>query len=103
MFLTMLATSNRTCSGVALAIVPHALVAIDRQITDFELLAAGVIPGTEVVLLDRDGDGIEQITAALKGRKLTSLHLVSHGAPGQVWLGNAILSVETLDRDAERL
>jgi Domain of unknown function (DUF4347) len=99
----MPATLNPALSAVALPIVCGTLVAIDRQITDSELLAAGVISGMEVVLIERDRDGIEQITAALAGRKLKSLHVVSHGTPGQVFLGNAVLSTDTLDRYVSQL
>ena len=99
----MSATLTPAVSAITLPTGADILVAIDRQVADSELLAAGVMPGVEVVLIDRDRDGIEQITAALAGRKLTSLHLVSHGAPGQVFLGNSTLSGDTLDRYASQL
>jgi hypothetical protein len=34
----------------------------------------------------------------LAGRKFKSVHLVSHGSPGMVFLGNAVLSLDNLDQ-----
>jgi hypothetical protein len=74
------------------------LVAIDRRVTDHEFLAAGMYPNTRVVFLDAERDGVEQITEALQGQKFKSLHLVSHGSPGQIFLGNGFLSLDRLER-----
>jgi Ca2+-binding RTX toxin-like protein len=74
------------------------LVAIDRRVTDHEFLAAGIYPDTRIVFLDAERDGVEQVTEALKGQKFKSLHLVSHGSPGQIFLGNGFLSLDRLER-----
>lgn len=74
------------------------VVFIDRQLTDYEILAAGVLPDFEVYLLDPDLDGIRQITQVLATRRLIdTIHLVSHGSAGRIQLGSADLSVESID------
>ena len=74
------------------------IVFID-QVEDYQLLAAGVIPGIEVVVLESDRNGIEQITEVLSQRTdISTIHLVSHGSPGCLYLGNSNLSLDTLNR-----
>ncbi|MGL5063731.1 MAG: DUF4347 domain-containing protein [Microcoleus sp.] len=66
-----------------------AIAFIDPQVTDYQSLIAGVKPGTEVVVLDGDKDAIEQITEILGDRKnIDSIHIISHGAPGSLQIGN---------------
>ena len=88
------------------------LVFIDSQVADYQSLAAGVVPGTEVVILDRNGDGIEQITQALQAYQGTlgdraseapTVHIVSHGSPGCLYLGNSQLSLDTINTYASEL
>ncbi|MBD2022847.1 DUF4347 domain-containing protein, partial [Leptolyngbya sp. FACHB-711] len=75
------------------------LVAIDSAVEDYELLVNGVLDGAKVIILQPEQDGIEQITLALKQHpNTTSLHIVSHGTPGSVQLGNTYLSLDTLER-----
>ena len=74
------------------------IVFIDSQVKDYQALATGVVPGTKVVILKSDRDGISQITKALSQKNnYTSIHIVSHGSPGCIYLGNTQLSLDTLD------
>lgn len=74
------------------------LVVIDPKVEDAQMLAAGVYKGAEVLLLDPNRDGVEQITQVLRGRTdISSVHLVSHGSPGCLELGSTQLSLDTLD------
>jgi hypothetical protein len=51
----------------------------------------------EVLVLDADTDGIAQISAALAGRdNLATLHILSHGANGELRLGSTTLNASTL-------
>ncbi|WP_199245377.1 DUF4347 domain-containing protein [[Phormidium] sp. ETS-05] len=126
---------------------PRQIVVIDPHIDDYQILAAGVIPGVELLILNPDRDGIEQITAYLTslpageqgsrgsvgsvgsvGRKIAypsspsspsshpspsprppvqksprpplppSLHLISHGSPGRIHLGNTTLELNNLEK-----
>ena len=73
------------------------LMVVDPTVANWQELTANLDPGFEVVILDADQDGIEQITALLNSRQhLSSLHIVSHGSPGEINLGRAILSQSTL-------
>jgi Ca2+-binding RTX toxin-like protein len=77
------------------------LVAIDANVEDLEILAAGVLESAQVVILHSNQDGIEQITEALRFYPgITSLHIVSHGSPGCLYLGNTQLNLATLERYA---
>ena len=55
----------------------------------------GVRPGLEVHLLN--GDAVAQMTAVLAERSnLKAVHVLSHGAPGCLYLGEGELSLDTL-------
>ena len=84
---------NTQVSGSAIAF-------IDRQVPDYQSLIAGVKPGTEVVVLDGHRDAIAQITEILDIRtNIDSIHIVSHGAPGSLQLGDGSFSVDDLEGD----
>lgn len=76
---------------------PKMLVAIDTRVADYHHLARGIQAGSEVLLLDPRQDGIRQISQALgKVRDWTSLHLISHGEPGCLYIGNTVLKLDNL-------
>lgn len=80
------------------------LVFIDATLDDYQHLAQGVVPDAQVVVLDSRQDGIEQITAVLaQHNEVASVHILSHGQPGRLYLGAAQLDRTTLDRYANRL
>ncbi|MEB3358109.1 MAG: DUF4347 domain-containing protein [Synechococcales bacterium] len=77
---------------------------IDAAVEHSAMLAASVAPTIDVIVLDAHRDGIAQITAALKERPQVAIaHLIAHGAPGSLSLGNTELSLATLDRYATQL
>lgn len=52
----------------------------------------------EPLMLDSERNGIYQISDALIDRsQITDLHVVVLGVPGQIQLGNSILSLDTID------
>ena len=80
------------------------LVVIDSGVTDASGLISQVEPNAEVLLLDPNLDGVEQITAALESSPaINSLHIVSHGEPGRLFLGQTQLSLKTLSQYQEHL
>ncbi|MEL7053646.1 MAG: DUF4347 domain-containing protein, partial [Cyanobacteria bacterium J06588_5] len=82
--------------------VASPLVIIDGSIDAPEVLAAGLLPGAGVSLLDPQQDGVSQISAAVANHgAISSLHIVSHGSPGCLRLGNSELSLRTLGRDRQ--
>lgn len=80
------------------------LVFIDQTLPDLAILLAGIRPGAEVVFLDPNRDGIEQITETLRGRKgIKTLHILSHGQAGSLSLGRRVLNRENLPEYADLL
>ncbi len=70
------------------------LVVLDTKVPDWEQLRDGLTAGTEALILDPNRDGVEQISEALAGyQNLASVHIVSHGEPNRVFLGNSALDV----------
>ncbi|MEG4488454.1 DUF4347 domain-containing protein [Microcoleus sp. D2_18a_B4] len=83
---------------------PSAIAFIDTQVENYQSLVAGVKPGTEVVVLDGNRDAIDQITQILALRtNIDSIHIVSHGAPGSLQLGDGSLSLDDIECDRDSL
>ena len=58
----------------------------------------------EVVHLDPQEDGLEQITAALEqAGGVGAVHIITHGSSGSLRLGDTLISTETLDHYASTL
>ena len=78
---------------------------IDAAVPDAAQLLANARPGMNVLLLDAQRDGVEQIRAAIEasGQGVSALHIVSHGAPGYLTLGSTQLDGEQLAAHAEDL
>ena len=82
----------------------NSLVFIDTNVEDYHSLVAGVKPETEAILLDSTSDGVAQITAALAGRTgIKTVHVVSHGSPGAIRIGNTQLSLDTIEQYRSQL
>ncbi|MEA5419333.1 DUF4347 domain-containing protein [Spirulina sp. CCNP1310] len=72
------------------------LVVLDGGIPHLEQLRRGLLPGAEVLEL-RPGEGLAQITDYLATHGgFNSLHIVSHGKPGQLFLGDRVVDLATL-------
>jgi hypothetical protein len=83
---------------------PSTIVFIDSAVDDYQTLVKGVILGAEIIVLDPTLDGVAQITEALIGRTdVAAIHIVSHGSPGCLYLGNTQLSLDTLECYASQL
>jgi Ca2+-binding RTX toxin-like protein len=88
----------------------NSLVIIDAAVPDQHTLIQSLSDDIPVVVLDPQRDGVAQITEAIAryskaryNRHLTSLHIVSHGAPGTLFLGNTELSLDTLSQYAPEI
>ncbi len=79
------------------------LVVLDASVDNYEQLRNALLADSgsvhfEVLILDSQRDGIQQITAALaRHENVSGIHIISHGSAGRVQLGNSQLSNETLD------
>ena len=75
-----------------------------QKLIDDIVKQAGDGRDIEVVLLDASKDGIQQITDLLAARQdLSAVHLISHGADGQVQLGTTQLDFDTLLKNATQI
>lgn len=74
-------------------------VIIDSHVDSPQILVDAVLENSQAFLLDKDRDGIEQITQLIQQANIPpkTLHLVSHGASGTVFLGNTQLDVAKLE------
>ena len=79
------------------------VVFIEDNLPDYLKLAESARQGAEVVVLDHTQDGLQQMIAALQGRQVDAIHLVTHGANGQIDLGSTRLSVSNVDARADQL
>jgi len=76
------------------------IVFIDSSVEDYQTLLAGIDPSVEVVLLQSDRDGVEQIADVLSEREdVNSIHIISHGDSGTLQLGNSTLSQESMQSE----
>ena len=70
---------------------------IDARVPDIDTLLAGFPPEAEVMLLDLAQDGVQQIAAVLAGQSdIDAIHIISHGAEGTLFLGDAVLNSSSL-------
>lgn len=73
------------------------IVFIDTGVDDWQTLAAGVDPASEIIMIDPARDGVSQISDALAGRSgIDAVHVISHGGEGFVRLGDTTVSAENL-------
>ena len=71
---------------------------VDASLTDLDALLAGLPAGAEIVLIQPDRDGLQQMLDALAGRSdIDALHVLTHGGPGKIQLGGTTLDINTLD------
>ena len=79
------------------------IVFIDSQVDNYQDLISGV-ERAEVVIIERDSDGIEQITASLdRYDNLSSVQIISHGDAGYLDIGTTSLSSDNLEEYTEEL
>ena len=86
------------------------IVFVDEGVDNYQQLVddlrnnADTNRNIEVVVLDRDQDGIEQISAVLQDRDdLDAVHIISHGSDGSVELGNTSLDAYTLEQNNQNI
>ncbi|MEM6598719.1 MAG: DUF4347 domain-containing protein, partial [Cyanobacteria bacterium P01_C01_bin.69] len=83
----------------------NTLVVIDSGVANISALVTDATKAqADILLLSAGDDAITQITEALAGyNNLSSLHIVSHGTPGCLHLGNTQLSFETLNQHGDSI
>ncbi|MEZ5933639.1 MAG: DUF4347 domain-containing protein [Alphaproteobacteria bacterium] len=77
---------------------PAEVVFVDRSIDDLATFVASIESSYEVILLDTDRDGVEQIAEVLSTRSdVDAIHIVSHGNQAELFLGTASLTSESMN------
>jgi hypothetical protein len=75
----------------------HAVVFFESSVRDYQVLRQGLGVGTDAVLLDSTGDGLQEMATYLASRHgLAAVGLVAHGSPGAIALGTATLNDRVL-------
>ena len=84
------------------------LVFIDTQVDNYQELLNDILAqgdddrNIEIVLLDNERDGVNQINEALSAyQDIDAIHIISHGSEGSIRLGNTTLNSDNLDAYAE--
>jgi len=73
------------------------IVFIDSQAANYESLITDLPVNTDIVVLDANRDGVEQIVEALQGKtNLDAIDIISHGTAGTVHLGSSVLNSDSL-------
>ena len=90
--------------------IRHELVIIDADVEDYAQLVKSIQSQTdddvtlEVIILDSNRNGIEQISEILaEQQNLDALHLISHGSSGSVQVGNSQLSQSELTQHSQTI
>ena len=92
------ADQNNAQSVTSIVFIDSAVDDLQQLVDDFSQETSA---GVEIVLLDSDRDGIEQISEVLSQRSgIESVHIVSHGSDGSIQLGSTQLNSQTLSQYA---
>lgn len=94
----MIVAAPITSTGGQVSTTTRSLVIIDAAVDNPQHLANGVLEGVQAHILQAHCDGVQQITELLHTTEhpIHQLHIISHGNPGTLYLGNSELSLATL-------
>ncbi|MBE9211296.1 DUF4347 domain-containing protein [Plectonema cf. radiosum LEGE 06105] len=80
------------------------LVFIDDAVEDFQSLVQALLPCSQIILIRSNYHEVEQITQTLnKCNRLKSLHIISNGSPGCLYLGKSNFNLFNLKHYASQL
>ncbi len=84
----------------------HEIIFVDTGVDNYQVLVDDLLSNTdsnrvfEVVLLNSNQNGIEQISDTLLNHdELDTIHIISHGEDGNIQLGNTSLNANTLAKN----
>lgn len=76
---------------------PTQLVFIDSSVPDYDKLLQNIDGDYEVVVLDANQDGVEQMANVLKDMKdVEAIHIISHGSQGSLSIGAATVTADSM-------
>ncbi|MDJ0557086.1 MAG: DUF4347 domain-containing protein, partial [Microcoleaceae cyanobacterium MO_207.B10] len=80
------------------------IVFVDAGVDNYQQLLDGVVAEALPFGIDTARDGVEQIDRVLQEYpQVKTVHIISHGSPGCLYLGNSQLSLGTLEHYASEL
>ena len=79
----------------------HELVIVSDSVKDAKVIIDNLAEGTEVLVLDRESDVLDQINEYLDNStvKYDAIHVVSHGGDGYLLLNNSLIDMKSLEAD----
>ncbi|MCP4284789.1 MAG: DUF4347 domain-containing protein, partial [Gammaproteobacteria bacterium] len=84
----------------------HEILFVDTDVDNYQTLIDDITGQSddtrhiEVMVLDNNRNGIEQISTTLKNHSdLDAVHIIAHGSDGSVDLGNTTLNADTLNQN----
>ncbi|PLP59418.1 hypothetical protein CYK37_08820 [Mesorhizobium loti] len=76
---------------------PTQVVFVDSSVPDYDKLLQNIGGDYEVVVLDANQDGVEQMANVLKDMKdVEAIHIISHGSQGSLSLGSATVTANSM-------
>jgi hypothetical protein len=76
----------------------HEIAFVDSSVENYADLIEDMNSNVEVYILDKDQNGIDQISSILSGMEgITAIHIISHGEDGEISLGNSQLTSSNID------
>ncbi|MBL1142161.1 MAG: DUF4347 domain-containing protein [Proteobacteria bacterium] len=73
------------------------IIFVDKSVEDYTKLISSISSSAELVFINSNTDGLEQVADILEGRTdIDAIHIVSHGDSGKLILGNATLTQESM-------
>ena len=84
------------------------IIFIDSSVAEYETVLQNLLidisQSINVVVLETNRDGIEQISETLENQSdLTAVHVISHGNDGRLQLGNTLVNHATMDTYSEQI
>src|SRR5689334_3667689 len=77
---------------------------IDPNVDDIDVLLAGLRPEVEAVLLNAVEPAARQMARIVaRYRDLEAIHVIAHGAPGEIRFAAAVLSADCIDEQGTDL
>ncbi|WP_405278999.1 Ig-like domain-containing protein [Cobetia sp. Ld8] len=75
----------------------RAVIFVDSNVTNYESLVDELDSEAEVVVLNGEADGVEQMASYLDGQQdISAVHILSHGEEGELSLGTATLDAASM-------
>jgi ELWxxDGT repeat protein len=76
---------------------------VDAGVENYASLLTEINSDVAVFIIDAAQDGVRQITQILKENNYQKVHIISHGAPGCLFLGNSQLSLDSISSYQKQL